>query len=131
VAYIEGPRLAAPAASVPLQGPVLIAGQPGSNPIPVTDDSLQRGQVLYDLYCALCHGKEGDGSGPVGTFFSPAPADLTVERVRGLSDSELYLTLSLGQGSMPSLAENLNMVERWDVINYLHQLTAAASTASQ
>jgi mono/diheme cytochrome c family protein len=122
VAYEQGPRLAAPAAAVPVEGPVLIAGQPASEPVPVTANSLQRGRVLYDITCALCHGQDGIGHGPLSGYFSPPPADLTSDPVPGLPDSEIFLVITQGRGVMPSLAENLSPVERWDVVNYVRSL---------
>lgn len=122
VAYLQGPRLAAPAESVPIQGPVLIDGRPASQPIPATADSVQRGQVLFGITCAVCHGAEGNGSSPLSSFFSPNPADLTGERVQKLSDADIFIVISQGRGVMPSMAENLSPQERWDVINYLRTL---------
>jgi mono/diheme cytochrome c family protein len=122
IGYVQGPRLAAPAEAVPVQGPALIAGWPASEPVPATDDSLQRGQVLFSVNCALCHGKSGVGDGPLSKYFSPQPADLTSEEVQGLSDEAVFLMVTQGRGVMPSLAENLSPVERWDVINYVQSL---------
>jgi mono/diheme cytochrome c family protein len=122
IAPEQGPRLAAPAAAIPIDGPVLIAGQPASEPVPVTANSLQRGQVLFDINCALCHGQNGSGDGPLSGFFSPGPADLTSDRVQNLSDAEIFLVITQGRGLMPSLAENLNVDERWDVINHVRSL---------
>jgi mono/diheme cytochrome c family protein len=122
IGYVEGPRLAAPVEAVPVQGPVLIAGRPASEPVPATDDSLQRGQVLFGINCALCHGESGTGNGPLSKHFSPQPADLTSEEVQELSDEAVFLMVTQGRGVMPSLAENLGPVERWDVINYVQSL---------
>lgn len=122
IGYEQGPRLAAPAEAVPVQGPALIAGRPASEPVPATDDSLQRGQVLFGINCALCHGESGTGNGPLSKHFSPQPADLTSEEVQELSDEAIFLMVTQGRGVMPSLAENLSPVERWDVINYVQSL---------
>jgi mono/diheme cytochrome c family protein len=35
------------------------------------------GALLYDRYCASCHGKSGRGDGPVATSLTPPPTDLT------------------------------------------------------
>jgi mono/diheme cytochrome c family protein len=118
--YDQGPRLAAPAEAIPVQGPVLIAGQPASEPIAISTASLQRGQVLFDIHCALCHGQPGTGDGPLAKYFMPRPADLTGGRVQGLPDDVLFLVITQGRGMMPSLAENLSPIERWDVINHVH-----------
>ena len=122
IAYVQGPRLAAPADAVPIQGPVLISGAPASEPISPTVASLQRGQVLFNVNCALCHGETGVGDGPLSQYFAPRPADLTSSVVRSVPDSTIFLVITQGSGSMPSLAENLLPVERWDVLNYVRSL---------
>ncbi len=35
------------------------------------------GHVLYQRYCAACHGASGNGGGPVGPYLRVPPADLT------------------------------------------------------
>ena len=122
VAYEQGPRLAAPAEAVPVQGPVLIADQPASEPAAADAASLQRGQVLFNVDCALCHGQDGSGTGPLGDRFAPRPADLTSDDVQKLSAAEIFMVISQGQGVMPSLAENLVPAERWDVVNHVRSL---------
>ncbi len=122
VGYVQGPRLAAPAEAVPIQGPVLIAGQPASAPLPATTESLQRGKVLFGIVCVVCHGPKGDGKSPIAAFFNPKPADLTSARVQNLTDSEIFVVITQGSGVMPSMAEHLSPTERWDVINYIRTL---------
>jgi mono/diheme cytochrome c family protein len=123
VDYDQGPRLAAPVSAVPIQGPELIAGQPATEPLPATTASLQRGQVLFGINCALCHGATGVGDGKVGVFFAPTkPADLTGAAVQNLSTNQLFVIITQGAGVMPPLAENLTVAERWDVINYVRTL---------
>jgi DMSO reductase family type II enzyme heme b subunit len=36
-----------------------------------------RGKVLYDQWCAQCHGVKGDGKGPATDFVFPKPRDFT------------------------------------------------------
>ena len=122
IAFQQGPRLAAPAMAVPVQGPVLISGQPASLPVAASADSLQRGQILFDKSCAMCHEREGRGNGPLSGYFVPAPADLTSDRVQALSDEQIFLVITQGRGLMPSIAENLQTQERWDVVNHVRSL---------
>lgn len=117
-----GPRLAAPAQAVPVQGPTLIDGQPATEPVAASADSLQRGKTLFDTNCALCHGTGAKGDGKLSGFFNPKPKDLTSAEIRALSDTDIYLVITNGFGPMPSIAENLNRTERWDVINYVRSL---------
>jgi mono/diheme cytochrome c family protein len=122
VAFDQGPRLAAPDQAVPIQGPVLIAGQPASEPVPSSPASLQRGQVLFGINCVICHGPSGDGTGTLNGFFNPKPANLTGAAVQNLSEDEIFLVITQGFGPMPSLAENLSPEERWDVVNHVRSL---------
>jgi mono/diheme cytochrome c family protein len=122
IAYDQGPRLAAPAEAVPVQGPVLIAGQPATEAVAATADSLQRGKVLFGISCVVCHGSEGKGNGTLSGFFNPKPFDLTSDAVQNLPDTEIFLVITQGRGIMPSLAENLNPEERWDVVNFVRSL---------
>jgi mono/diheme cytochrome c family protein len=44
-------------------------------------DSLD-GFSLFQSYCAVCHGKEGKGDGPMARAMKDAPADLTQIAIR-------------------------------------------------
>lgn len=121
-AYLQGPRRSAPAEAIPIQGPVLIDGQPASEPAPSSAESVQRGKELFSITCAVCHGPAGDGNSPLSGFFTPRPVDLTSAPIQDLTDSEIYLVITQGRGVMPSMAENLSPAERWDVINYVRTL---------
>lgn len=126
VGYREGPRLLPPEGSVPITGvEVPPDGSLPENPVPATPNSLARGQLLFDVHCAVCHGEQGHGDGPVAAYFKPPAsdvADLTEERIAGHEDGLIYLTITQGFQGMPSLAENLTPQERWDVINYVRTL---------
>jgi cytochrome c553 len=41
-------------------------------PTPASDASK-----MFDTYCAVCHGKDGTGTGPAAKSLTKAPADLT------------------------------------------------------
>ncbi len=51
-------------------------------PISGTQQDFQSGQDIFNLYCAQCHGSDGQGDGPAsinvpGGYISPAPANFT------------------------------------------------------
>ncbi|MBI5961211.1 MAG: DUF3341 domain-containing protein, partial [Chloroflexi bacterium] len=133
----EGPRRAAPAEAVPVQGPRLIAGQPASLPLEATDSSIERGKTLFNTHCAICHGEQADGRGPLSKFYNPEsgfPASVPALMGRGLPGSYIFVTVTNGVPGtnpqtggammrMPSLAENVNPGETWDIINYINSLT--------
>ena len=113
--------LPVPAQSIPVEGAAYIpgAGAP-ANPVAVDETSISNGSELYSINCAQCHGVNGKGDGVIGAALVYPPADLTSVRVVGLSDGAIFVTISAGiPGRMPNLNENLNVRQRWDVVNYI------------
>jgi mono/diheme cytochrome c family protein len=47
------------------------------DPLPVTEQNLDRGKEVFLQRCVGCHGMKGDGKGKAATFMSPPPADFT------------------------------------------------------
>lgn len=43
----------------------------------VDSEAVRRGERLYRVYCASCHGMEGEGGGPVAEVLTVPPTDLT------------------------------------------------------
>ncbi len=120
--YQEGPRILPPQGAVPVQGLSVIPEEFPLNPVPADDVSLQRGVLLYEIHCQICHGAQGHGDGPLSHYFERTPQNLTAEQITSEFDGSVYLTIVQGFGQMPSLAENLTSRERWDVINYVRTL---------
>ncbi len=128
---MENP-LPVPAVSVPIEGAAFVpgAGNP-LNPISADQASLKRGETLYEVNCALCHGKQGKGDGPVAEKLIRKPPDLAGPNVTELSDGEIFLVITNGvnlgigyNGGMPPLRDNLEIGDRWDIVNYVHSLQA-------
>ncbi len=117
----EGPIIPYPEHSVPFKMGAYVA-RTVTNPYPDDPVSIERGEALFAVHCALCHGDKGIGGGPVGDYFDPPPPDLTLELLNSLNDAFLFTVLTDGFGRMPRMIENLSVSERWDVINYLRSL---------
>lgn len=98
-------------------------GEQLENPVPVTMDTLRRGQELYNTYCMLCHGTRGEGDGPViGPDRFPAPPSLHNKQALGYKDGALFHMMTKGVGKMPSYVDKLDPQERWMVVHYLRAL---------
>jgi mono/diheme cytochrome c family protein len=91
------------------------------NPAPKDQDSIERGKALYRKCCASCHGKNGQGDGPLATKLKPKPADL-VHRAIHHSDGDFAWKITNGRGTMPAFKDQLSENEIWDLINYLMSL---------
>jgi len=60
--------------------------------VPVTDVRSVDGQVLFEHYCAVCHGKDAKGTGPAADALKKTPADLTqVSRKNGGKFPEVHV----------------------------------------
>lgn len=110
-----------PEDSVPVQGPAFIPGVPWPNPVPADEVSLTRGQMLFQTYCAVCHGLEGRGDGVMQAYFQVPIPDLTADSVANKDDAALFATITYGSANMPSFRD-LTVRERWDIVNFLRQL---------
>lgn len=132
----ESPRTI-PLQSVPIDGVAYLPDTVPSNPVPADEVSVARGETLYQISCAVCHGATGTETTTVSTFFVKVkPANLTSEEVQALSDGEIFLIISNGifnpnntlfpevqfSGQCPPLNENFTVRERWDIVNFIRTL---------
>ncbi|MBN1564023.1 MAG: DUF3341 domain-containing protein [Anaerolineae bacterium] len=137
VGYQEGPRLAAPEEAVPFQGPRLIAGQPGTEPLEATESSIARGAALFQLHCAICHGETAQGDGPLSGYYTADhgfPVGVPALAGKGYPGSYIFEVVTNGRVGqtddgtefikMPSLVENVSPGDTWDIINYINSLDA-------
>lgn len=92
-----------------------------ANPRPATDEVLEEGAELYRIYCAVCHGLDGAGEGPVAEYFQRVP-DLGSPLLRRYQDGRLYTIIRQGGFGMPAYADSLSVDERWAVVRYLQVL---------
>ncbi len=93
------------------------------NPLPVTAAMLEHGHDRFDIYCAPCHGKLGDGNGitkKIGAM--PAVANLHDLRIIKMPDGEIFNTVTHGKGLMGAAGPLIPAEDRWAVIAYLRTL---------
>ena len=102
-----------------------------SNPLPPTAENVAAGRTYYGYYCLSCHGQLGDGAGPVGQSFIPAPGKLRSAGVRAMSDGQLLLASLTGayhspavpeKNLMPVLQYTVRPQHRWYVVLYVRSL---------
>ena len=95
------------------------------NPVPVTKELMERGQVRYQIYCAPCHASTGAGNGPVVQRGFLPPPSLHDPRILALSDGEIFRVLSNGIRNMPSYAKQIPELDRWAITAYIRALQYA------
>ncbi len=97
------------------------AGRELKNPFKVTKKSLERGKIVYDQYCLVCHGAEGQGDGPIIPKL-PNPPSLTGKRLKKYEDGRMYHIIAFGSGDMPSHAEQIDRDDRWFLVHYIREI---------
>jgi len=102
-----------------------IAPVPADNPYPVTLSLLQRGQQRYDIFCAPCHGKAGDGQGVVPRHGFPHPPDYASPALLHASERHFYDVISNGYGVMFSYGSRVPPADRWAIAAYIRVLQYA------
>lgn len=131
---LEPPRFQSPDSAVPIEGrsPIYTSAEifELENPIPADEASIARGQVLYNVNCAVCHGETGNGDGPMAQRLvdngARPPAVLTADRLVDVEDNYFYNTMTNGLPPyMPAFANLLQGDQMWDLINYIRELQGA------
>lgn len=95
------------------------------NPHPVTQENLDKGKELYDIYCAVCHGSKGDGQGILmkNEVFLGIPS--YADPGRNITEGSIYHVQMYGLNSMGSYASQTNELERWQITMHVQNLMAA------
>ena len=93
-----------------------------ANPNPATVTSVTAGAGLYQANCAMCHGVDGRGGGPLaGTTHIPPPS--LVDHAGAHPDGDLYFWIQNGlPGGMPAFSDRLTPSQTWDLVNYLRSI---------
>ena len=111
-------------------------GRIGSNPgdympFPVTQDVLVRGQERYNIYCAPCHSRLGEGNGMIVQRGFRRPPSFHTDRLRKAPLGYFFDVMTNGFGAMPDYASQISPDDRWRIVAYIRalQLSQAASMA--
>ncbi len=110
-----------------------IGNDPGDYmPFPVTEELLARGQQRYNIYCAPCHSRLGDGNGVIpARGFLRKPPSYHIDRLRKAPLGYLFDAITNGFGSMPDYASQVAPRDRWAIVAYIRalQLSQGATAA--
>lgn len=91
-------------------------------PLAVERALLERGREQYDIYCAPCHSRIGDGQGMIVQRGFPRPPAFHTDRLRQQPDGYIYEVISNGFGVMYSYSARIQPADRWAIVAYLRAL---------
>jgi mono/diheme cytochrome c family protein len=89
------------------------------SPYAFTEADLLRGKVLYQSFCAICHGAKGEGDGRVIPLGMPKPRSF--QAVRDQPEGYFYFAATNGFGRMLSYKSRIPERERWLIARYIKQ----------
>lgn len=91
-------------------------------PLPLTMAVLERGRERYEVYCAPCHSRVGDGDGYITRRGFPQPPSFHQDRLREAPDAHFYQVITGGYGAMYPYAGRVAPQDRWAIIHYIRAL---------
>ena len=90
---------------------------------------VARGQERYDIYCAPCHSRTGDGLGPISLRAANVlgqvalrPPTFHSDRLRHIPDGQMFATITNGVRNMPAYGSNIPSDDRWAIVTYVRAL---------
>ena len=112
------------------------SGKLGNNPgdympFPVTEQVLARGQQRFNIYCAPCHSRLGDGNGMIPQRGFRHPSSYHDERLRKAPLGYFFDVMTNGFGAMSDYASQIPVRDRWCIVAYIRalQLSQGATLA--
>jgi mono/diheme cytochrome c family protein len=94
---------------------------------PVTMALLERGKQRFEINCAPCHSRLGDGDGVIVQRGFPRPPSYYIQRLRDAPNEHFYDVITHGYGVMYSYADRVEPADRWAIIAYIRALQASTS----
>src|SRR5438552_3622107 len=106
---------------------IFFTGKRGTNlvqtiPLPITRELLERGSERFDIYCAVCHGRTGEGRGMIVQRGFPPPPSFHIDRLRQAPIGHFFDVITQGYGIMYSYAERVEPADRWAISAYIRAL---------
>ena len=92
------------------------------NPLPYTEDNLNNGKELYTIYCAICHGDNGNGKGTLATREKILGIPAYNDPGRAITEGSIYHVAYYGINNMGSYASQTTNHELWQIDYYVMSL---------
>ncbi len=91
-------------------------------PIAVNKEVIERGEQRFDIYCAPCHGRIGNGLGMVVRRGFKQPPSYHIDRLREAPVGHLYDVITNGYGAMLNYSAQVQPRDRWAIVAYIRAL---------
>ena len=100
-------------------------------PKPIDRAAIERGEERFNIFCAVCHGRLGDGGGMIPKRGFRQPPTYHQDRLRRAPVGYLFDVATNGFGAMPDYAAQISVDDRWKIVAYIRvlQLSQQGTTA--
>ena len=86
---------------------------------------MARGQERFNIFCAPCHGRTGQGDGMVVLRGYRRPPSIHQDRLRDAPVGHFFDVITNGFGAMPDYAAQIKAEDRWAIVAYVRALQLA------
>ena len=98
-------------------------GQPSERfPFAVDPKLLERGRERFEIFCAPCHGRLGDGQGMIVQRGFKIPPSFHIDRLRQAAPGYLFDVITNGFGAMVDYRGRISPADRWAIVAYVRAL---------
>jgi len=87
-------------------------------PMPITAAVLARGQERFNIFCAPCHGRTGQGDGMIVQRGMRKPPSFMEDRLRNAAAGYFFDVMTHGFGAMQDYAAQIPVEDRWAIVAY-------------
>jgi mono/diheme cytochrome c family protein len=89
---------------------------------------VRRGRERFDIFCAPCHGFEGDGNGAIVRRGFPRPPSYYDAALMSAPERLFFDTITDGHGVMYAFGSRIPPRDRWAITAYIRALQQSRST---
>ncbi len=91
-------------------------------PFRIDEGAMARGRERFDIHCAPCHGRTGQGDGMVVRRGYRRPPTFHQDRLREAPAGHFFDVITNGFGAMPDYAPQIGAEDRWKIVAYVRAL---------
>ncbi len=118
IIYADSTKSSATAELIPASAKQL------KSPIPVSDETIATGRILFLQRCAACHGENGLAKTEFASAMPTKPANLADPKIASLTEGEVYAVINEGikSSGMPGFKGRLSDEAIWKLALYARQI---------
>lgn len=88
----------------------------------ITESFIRNGQKNYNIYCASCHTKSGNGTKSIISQNGWVVSNILDKITQDKPDEEIFNIIKYGIRSMPGYGKKIDNQEIWQIVLYVKSL---------